>query len=110
MKTIKQLILALIPALFIFTANASAQDKSAKKVDEVTFSVELDCPNCVKKLEAKLPYENGVKDLKVDLKTQTIWFLYKTDKTDKEKLAKALLDLGYPSKEVKKGEPAKKEK
>ncbi|MFA5851032.1 MAG: heavy-metal-associated domain-containing protein [Bacteroidales bacterium] len=100
MKTlIKSLTLVLV-ALFVLTNNINAQDKKIKKDAEVTFSVSIDCPSCVKKLEAKLPFENGVKDLKVDLETKTVWFKYQSDKTTKEKLASALDKLGYPAKEI----------
>jgi len=99
MKTFN--IFAVITALCLFlTTNVTAQDKAPKKTAEVTFSIDIDCPSCVKKLEAKLPFEAGVKDLKIDLPSKTVWFLYATDKTDKEKLAKALDKLGYPAKEV----------
>lgn len=100
MKTIIKSLTLVLVALFMLTNNANAQDKKIKKDAEVTFSVEIDCPNCVKKLEAKLPFENGVKDLKVDLATKTVWFKYQTEKTNKEKLASALDKLGYPAKEV----------
>lgn len=100
MKTIIKSFTLILVALFIFSNNTNAQDKKIKKDSEVKFAVELECPSCVKKLEAKLPFEEGVSDLKVDLATKTIWFKYQSNKTDKEKLAKALEKLGYPGKEV----------
>ena len=101
MKTIlKSFTLLLVSALFLFANNTNAQDKKSNKEAEVKFAVEIECPSCVKKLEAKLPYEVGVKDLKVDLATKTVWFKFDTNKTNKEKLAKALDGLGYPAKEV----------
>ncbi|MEN6619671.1 MAG: heavy metal-associated domain-containing protein [Rikenellaceae bacterium] len=100
MKTFIKFFTLVLVALFLFTNNSDAQDKKNKKEAQVTFSVEIDCPNCVKKLEAKLPHEEGVKDLKVDLATKTVWFKFQKDKTSKEKLAKALDKLGYPAKEV----------
>ncbi len=100
MKTlIKSLTLVLV-ALFVLANNTNAQNKKVNKEAEVTYTVDIDCPSCVKKLEAKLPFENGVKDLKVDLAKKTVWFKYQTEKTNKENLAKALEKLGYPAKEV----------
>jgi len=73
-----------------------AQSGTLKKGEaEVTFSVDIDCPNCQKKIESKLPFEKGVKDLKVNLEKQEIWLLYQTDKTDKTKLIEAIKKLGY---------------
>ena len=105
MKRITLVSFALVALVMFFTANLQAQDKKSNNA-EFTFSVNMDCKNCVKKLEAKLPFEEGVKDLKVDLDTHTIWFAYSTEKTDKAKLAKAIEKLGYTAQEVEKT-PAK---
>lgn len=100
MKTIQLISILLLSILLFISETVIAQSKKDKKDSEVTFSVPIDCANCQKKLEAKLPYEKGVKDLKIDLEKQTIWFLYSPDKTNKENLAKALDKLGYPAKEL----------
>ena len=87
--------------------SAQTQDKNAKsKEAEVTFVSSIDCPNCQKKVEAKLPFEKGVKDMKITLDKQEIWILYQTDKTDKAKLAAAIEKLGYTA--VEKVEEEKK--
>ncbi|MCK9304464.1 MAG: heavy-metal-associated domain-containing protein [Bacteroidales bacterium] len=97
----KSIITAIAAAALLFTPSfISAQDKNSKKEAEVTFSADIDCPSCKKKLESKLPYEPGVKDLKIDIEKKTIWLKYDPSKTDKNKLAKALEKLGYASKEV----------
>ena len=82
---------------------AMAQDKKQKKnadIREVTFVTTIDCKNCVKKVEANLPYEKGIKDLKVNLDDRTVWIRYEAAKTDKEKLAAAINKLGYEAEEV----------
>lgn len=97
----KSFITAIAAAALLFTPTfISAQDKNSKKEAEVTFAADIDCPSCKKKLESKLPYEPGVKDLKIDLEKKTIWLKYDPAKTDKDKLAKALEKLGYASKEM----------
>ena len=73
----------------------------------MTFSVNVDCPACVKKLESNLPFEKGVKDLKVSLENQTVWFKYQADKTTKENLAKAIEKFGYKVSEIQKEEVKK---
>ncbi len=87
--------------LFSFTLSAQNDKKNDKKVAEVTFVTSIDCPNCVKKVEAKLPFEKGVEDMKVDLKTQTVWIKYRIERTNVEKLAKAIEKLGYTATEKK---------
>lgn len=100
MKTIQLISILLLSTLLFMTETGIAQDKKDKKEMEVLFSVPIDCPSCQKKLEAKLPYEKGVKDLKIDLEKQTVWFLYSPKKTSKENLVKALDKLGYKAKEI----------
>jgi copper chaperone CopZ len=100
MKKFAFLSLTLLAIFAFFTANIQAQEKNNKKTAEVLFSVNIDCKNCVKKLEAKLPFEEGVKDLKISLEDKTIWFAYLPEKTDKVKLAKAIEKLGYKAEEI----------
>lgn len=100
MKTIQLISILLLSTLLFMSETAIAQDKNDKKEVEVLFSVPIDCPSCQKKLEAKLPYEKGVKDFKIDLEKQTIWFLYSPSKTNKENLVKGLDKLGYKAKEL----------
>ena len=91
-------------ALAIFTlalsAGVSAQNKKkSQNLQEVTFVTTIDCKNCVKKVEANLPYEKGIKDMNVTLEDKTIWIKYDAYKTDKEKLAEAIRKLGYEAEE-----------
>jgi len=98
----RYLIIALTLLMIAGTA-AFAQDKKQKKqanIQEVTFVTTIDCKNCVKKVEANLPYEKGIKDMKVNLDDRTVWIKYDADKTDKEKLAAAIVKLGYEAEEV----------
>ena len=101
MKRLFTLLMALLVAGTAITA--LAQDKKQKKnanLEEVTFVTSIDCRNCVKKVEAKLPYEKGIKDIKVNLDDRTVWIKYDATKTDKEKLAAAIVKLGYEAEEV----------
>lgn len=105
MKQLIRILFVAIIAVFALNTEVSAQKK--KKEAEVTFSVNVDCPACVKKLESNLPFEKGVKDLKISLEEQTVWFKYQPDKTTKEALAKAVEKFGYEVKEITKEETAK---
>jgi copper chaperone CopZ len=102
MKRFFTLMMAVLLLAGAATA-AQAQDKKQKKqadLKEVTFVTTIDCKNCVKKVEANLPYEKGIKDMKVTLDDQTVWIKYDANKTDKEKLAEAIRKLGYEAEEV----------
>ena len=99
----KRFLFITVALLLIAGTAAFAQDKKQKKqanIQEVTFVTSIDCKNCVKKVEANLPYEKGIKDMKVNLEDKTIWIKYDADKTDKEKLAAAIVKLGYEAEEL----------
>lgn len=106
MKTrITILVMAL---MMVFSYQAFAETKSKKvNYEEVTFLTDIDCSNCVKKCEANLPYEKGIKDCKVDLASHTVYFKFDPKKTSKEKLAKAIEKLGYSASEVQKVQESK---
>lgn len=104
MKHFLRIFIVAVIAIFAINTEVSAQKK---KEAEVTFSVNVDCPACVKKLESNLPFEKGVKDLRVSLEEQTVWFKYQPEKTTKEALAKAVEKFGYEVKEITKEEVKK---
>ncbi len=88
-------VLAVL-AMSIFVVSSTAQNnKRQKSLQEVTFIVSLHCENCVRKVQDNIPFEKGVKDLKVNLEDKTVWIEYSPDKTDKAKLAAAIEKLGY---------------
>jgi len=91
----------------LLSISANAQDKKVDNIKEVTFTSSIECKNCVKKVEANIPFEKGVKDLKVNLDNQTFYIKYDATKTTKEKLAAAIVKLGYTAEEVVKEEPVK---
>ena len=90
---------AFVAALICCGAYA-ADKKPEKNTAEVTFVTTIDCKNCVKKVEAQLPFVAGVKDMKVTLDDRTVWIKYDTRKTDVEKLAKAINKMGYEAEVV----------
>lgn len=93
-------IFAVITLLVLMLAAVPMDARKQAKTSEVTFLTTIDCKNCVRKVEAKLPFEKGVKDMKVDLSSKTVTLKYDPDKTDKEKLAEAIRKLGYEAEEV----------
>ena len=99
MKRFATLLLAVLTA-GLLSAGLYAADKKTADIREVTFVTSIDCKNCVKKVEAKLPYEKGVKDLKINLDDKTVWIKYDASKTDSEKLAAAIVKLGYTAEEL----------
>ena len=101
-----KIVLIIMLCFTALTFNASAQDKKGKNADkkEVTFDVSMTCDNCKKRIEKNIAFEKGVSDMKVDLPAKTVMVVYNENKTNLEKLQKAIEKLGY---EVKVHEDAK---
>jgi copper chaperone CopZ len=97
---LQKTILAL--SIVIISTVAYAGNKKAKKVETVIFKVEMFCcHSCVTKIEKNIPFEKGVKDLKVDFDAKKVTIKYKADKTNKENLKKALEKMEFKVVEVK---------
>lgn len=69
--------------------------KAKTELKTVVFATNLHCAKCVQKVEENIAFEKGVKDLKVELESNTITITYDTKKTTEEKLAQAISKLGY---------------
>ena len=94
MKTKMLKLVSLIVVCLFAISPAMAQRKGEKKT---IFKVEMDCGNCVKKIEENIAWEKGVTDLKCDLKNKTVEVTYKTSKTDDQKLLAAFEKIGKPA-------------
>jgi copper chaperone CopZ len=94
MKTFKVMLVATIIILLSVVCNA--QNKF--KVDSVVFDVNLNCHSCEKLMMTNLPYEKGVKDVKVDLEKKEITILFRDDKNNIKSLQEAIEKLGYKAK------------
>jgi Cu2+-exporting ATPase len=93
----------LLVCCLVGFANANAQDSKNNK-ETVTFYVEdMECMNCVKKVEKNIPFEKGVTGLQCNLENRTVKVTYKTDKTSKTKLASAFKKIGLPAVSVDNG-------
>ena len=94
MKTFYKTI--LITATIILTTNIGFADNKKENEKTVVFKATIHCQNCVNKIEKNLPFEKGVKDLKVDIKNQTVSISYKADKNSEAQLKKALEKIKIP--------------
>lgn len=96
---IAMLIMAFFSASAATSASAQTQctQQTVKKaeVQTVVFSTNLNCENCVKKVNANLSVAKGVKSLDVSLKNQKITVGYDPAKTDEKSLAAQINKLGY---------------
>ena len=105
MKLLKMFL--MLGVVLTLTLSAEAQKKNEKTV---VFKTHLHCESCKAKVEKNLPFEKGIKDLKIDMKAKTITVTYREDKNSLENIQKALekLDVKVEGVEVK--TPEKKSK
>ena len=77
----------------------SSTDKPERR--KVTYSSNVDCESCEKKVMNTIAFEKGVKDITVDVENETVAIVFDESKTDTLKLAKAIRRLGYEAKVIK---------
>ncbi|MCF8366309.1 MAG: cation transporter [Bacteroidales bacterium] len=96
MKTqrIKLSAMLLMTAALIFSVNLLAQEKT-KKTETAEIKSSVVCGMCEERVTKELAFEKGVTDVKVNLETKVITVTYKTSKTDKETIKKAITKIGY---------------
>lgn len=90
--------LAVILVLFLGVTLVSVAQKSENKV--VCFKSNMDCADCEKTLTENLKFEKGVKDLKIDHTSNTIYIEYKDGKNSDEGFAKAIEKKGYLAEKI----------
>nr|WP_319570514.1 cation transporter [uncultured Draconibacterium sp.] len=99
----KKLILLLTVAMFIgFAETEALAQKKGNKV--VCFKSDMDCAQCEQTLQEYMKFEKGVKDLKVDHASNTIFVEYKEGKNSDDKLAAAIEKKGYKAEKITKKE------
>ena len=84
----KILMICLMAVLGFGISDAMAQKKNTA-LKTTVFVTDVDCENCAKKVDNSIPYQKGVKEVKVDVSTQTVTVTYDVAKTNDEALLKA---------------------
>jgi copper chaperone CopZ len=89
----------LILILGGFSGEISAQKKGRAVV---CFQSDMDCTDCEKTLHEYLRFEKGVKDLKVDHASNTIFIEYVEKKNNDKGFAAAIEKKGYKAEKINK--------
>jgi copper chaperone CopZ len=100
-------LLKLLSLVMILSISLTTNAKDKKEIKEVTYVTSVDCNHCKMTIMKNIPYEKGVKDVKVDVPTKEVTVKYLADKNSEDKLADAIVKLGYTVK-VKNAEESKK--
>ena len=78
----------------------------SQNTDTLKITTSAQCGMCKDALEKAMAYERGVIDSELDLSDKVLTVIYKTTRTDAEKIRKAVSDVGYDADEVKANERA----
>jgi copper chaperone CopZ len=92
MKNINKVIIA-ITLIFLAAGNASAQKK--QELAEAKILTSAICSMCKTTLEKGLAFEKGIKRSELDVESKIITVYYNPEKTNLEKIRKAINKLGY---------------
>ena len=86
-------IIALFAMLACVVGIAMAAPKAEKKIVTVVFTTDIDCGHCAQKVYNTIPYEKGIKDVVVDLKTKNVTVKFDAEKNNREALKKAFASI-----------------
>ena len=89
MKKIVMLCLVAVMSVGVGFAQEK-KVKAEKQIVTTVFCTDIDCEGCAKKVYNSIPFEKGVKDVKVDVKTKKVTVTYDATKTSDAALIKAL--------------------
>ncbi len=92
--------LILIMSIFLIgsvTHQAIAQKKGR---EEVFFKSNMHCINCEKAIHEHLRFEKGVKDLKVDHETNTIFIEFVLKRNSEKELVRSIEKIGYKAEKI----------
>jgi copper chaperone CopZ len=98
MKSITSIIFTV--ALILGTVNFSQAQDAEPKEKKIEIQTSAVCGMCKERIESNMAYEKGVKSVELDKKTKIVTITYRTDKTNPEKLRKAISELGYDADDV----------
>ena len=97
----KIIMLCLLADMGFGVADAVAQKKGDAALKTTVFLTDVDCETCAKKIDNSLPFQKGVKEVKVDVPTRKVTVTFDTTKTNEEALIKAFKKIKINA-EVKK--------
>ena len=68
----KKIIMICLMAVIGFGVSGAMAQKKQVELKTTVFQTDVDCENCAKKVDNSIPYQKGVKEVKVDVSTQTV--------------------------------------
>ena len=85
----KIIMLCLMAVIGFGVSDAMAQKKSDAALKTTVFMTDVDCETCAKKIDNSIPFQKGVKEVKVDVPSRKVTVTYDATKSSEEALIKA---------------------
>ncbi|MBU2650387.1 MAG: cation transporter [Bacteroidetes bacterium] len=89
----------IIIAILAINITSIAQEKESK-TEKIEIKTSAVCSMCKERIEHDMAFEKSVKSVELNLKTKIVTIEYRRDKTDPEKLRKAISAIGYDADNV----------
>ncbi|HSG67766.1 MAG TPA: heavy metal-associated domain-containing protein [Bacteroidales bacterium] len=90
----------MILAIVLGGVSISIAQDAEPKEKEIKIQTSAICGMCEERIETNMAFEKGVKSVELDDKTKIVTIVYKTGKTDPDKIRKAISKLGYDADDV----------
>ena len=91
MKKLLLIIAALL--ISVVSYSASAKPKTEKQIVTTVIQTNITCESCKKKIMNTIPYENGIKDVQVDVPAKRVTVTYDASKNSEESLIEAFAKI-----------------
>jgi len=95
MKTVKIILTSIVLFAISFFSSTMLQAQEKGKTETVVIKSSVVCGMCEAKVKKELAFEKGVTDIQVNLKERLITVEYRPNRTDEEKIKKAITKIGY---------------
>lgn len=99
MKTLKIISLAIVMLAFVMPYSGLSQE-SNDRFETVEIQTSAICGMCKDRIEKEMAFERGVRKVELDSKTKIVTIEFRSGRTDKEKLKKAISKIGYDADDV----------
>lgn len=99
-------VLILVFAGFGFTNAQQNAEKDNEKFAEVKIKTTSKCNMCKERIETDLALAKGVNEVTLDLEENIVTVKYRKDKTDEDRIRKALTKIGYDADDMPAGQKA----
>lgn len=95
MKTFKIFSIVVFMAFLMMGIENPVFSQKARTTDTLSIKTSAVCGMCKERIEKYMAFEKGVKSAVLDSETKVLKVVYKTARTDKDKLKKAVTKIGY---------------